>query len=624
MYRTVPEQIDHRVDTAIPCLHYCDVGYEFQTPIYFSMAFSEEYLTQLRTVFDLCDETKRGFITRQQFDNLSKKYFGTDDTLECLFHPGNSGVIEFDDFCRGVSSIVNSQVKTNDVEELITYEGTEQSLDGVSCATYNEYDVADLDDVMNSQLRNNDNEGSQDGDSAIEVAPVASLGSPDSDRKNLLNLSDNEEKFECFGDSRWETDEKMPPNCDSSPERNRLHQPFRQRNMWIRNSLRRSPSEKKQMSLNSRSGHVNRSSSFNSSRRSSSCDSDEMNGDFAVEDDVYDLREKIQGLQHQVTALATGQTNSEEKYNKVKQENASLMARIHSLEEQIREVEIRSEDRIKEEHQRFKEVMARQDKEKCLEIESFTLRLHTLERENQVLNADLLRLRSQLDKIKYEKMQLQDQLSEAEFTLTNTQEENRRLQDLCRREREESAQTRANDARVIDELTKEVGELRRYKAEMGCLSRARSPSVVDLPSRYAELQDQMAHLRRENHHLKDENDELQAQLLNSSIQEGRNLLHGGATTNSLAAEFDAMTKDEITQKLKDQQDVNAKLKLYIDNMLLSILENHPSILERRTINFFNHFVRIDQCLERNSTPFNRRQHGTHYDITMTSLCGPDE
>ena len=135
---------------------------------------------------------------------------------------------------------------------------------------------------------------------------------------------------------------------------------------------------------------------------------------------------------------------------------------------------------------------------------------------------------------------------------------------------------------MIEELSREVERLR---------SEARTPALPTTSPetlRLEELHEEMSTLRAKNVQLQEAYEELQATLLHASVEQGRLLTAG---ENSLAGELDAMTHDELVtpqdadtvakmqQALKEQQQVNAQLRCYIDGMLLNIVENHPQLLE---------------------------------------------
>lgn len=91
---------------------------------------------------------------------------------------------------------------------------------------------------------------------------------------------------------------------------------------------------------------------------------------------------------------------------------------------------------------------------------------------------------------------------------------------------------------LLDELSREVERLR---------SEARTPALPTTSPetlRLEELHEEMAALRAKNQQLQEANEELQATLLHTSVEQGRLLTAG---ENSLAAELEAMTHDEVTK-----------------------------------------------------------------------------
>jgi len=136
-------------------------------------------------------------------------------------------------------------------------------------------------------------------------------------------------------------------------------------------------------------------------------------------------------------------------------------------------------------------------------------------------------------------------------------------------------------------MSKELEELRAYKFEKEREKTVfRTLSVSDLPlSRYDEMEREISQMKRENAKLKSAGEELEAQLLNYSLEEGRRLLRGRNSENdttsevSFAAEVETMTKDEMMESLREQREVNGKLREYVDRILLLAIEKNPSILE---------------------------------------------
>ncbi|XP_050067201.1 rab11 family-interacting protein 4B isoform X12 [Anopheles maculipalpis] len=338
-------------------------------------------------------------------------------------------------------------------------------------------------------------------------------------------------------------------------------------------------SGKRQLGSNALANHLYRSSSFNSSGRSSNCDTaEDMYSDVSLED-VQDINHKLEILQRQVTNLADTQSNVDDRTSRTKTEYAVLQARYHMLEEQLRETELRAEERLAEEQKRHRELLARVEREAKLQNENCQIRIRTMEMEVTSLREEIQRLRLQSDKQAADLHATEEKLEKARDSLMISQ------QDLVEA-RSEEKKHRA-DKQAAEELMVELGkECERLRSERGPALPTTSPESL----RLEELHQEMDELRQKNKTLEEANEELQAMMLTRSIEEGRNLLNG--TSNSLAQELEAMSQNQdtvdsttlasLTQlqvAFQEKEEENRRLKHYIDTMLLNVVENYPQLLE---------------------------------------------
>jgi Rab11 family-interacting protein 3/4 len=215
---------------------------------------------------------------------------------------------------------------------------------------------------------------------------------------------------------------------------------------------------------NNGSGIFGRDASFNSgnSRASSEIGDEErdMHSDISLEEDVNDLNQRVHQLQEQVSHLADSQATTDERYSKVKQENASLNQKILMLEEHIRELELRSEERLQTEQKRNKDSIQRLEREKQLEIENYAIKLQNLERDYSRAQQEIVQLRSVVERLRLDKAELEEQLNEAHAALSSGEAEIRRLEEAAKIESERSNGEIAHSANLIEELGKEVESLR--------------------------------------------------------------------------------------------------------------------------------------------------------------------
>ncbi|XP_008559159.1 rab11 family-interacting protein 4 isoform X1 [Microplitis demolitor] len=353
------------------------------------------------------------------------------------------------------------------------------------------------------------------------------------------------------------------------------------RHTWLRTSLKRTPPGSarptRQLGSNALASQLYRSGSFNSSGRGSTCDAtDDMYSDVSLEDDVIDLNHRVKLIQERMDALADTQSVSGERYARVKQENATLQARIIMLEEAAKDAEARAEEKLQSEQRRHREWVGRLEREKELQLENYAMKVQAIEVECSGLREQVARLREQLDSAKEERLRLENLLDDAN-SATNSA-----------REAEKQAVLRANETRVLLDAAKE--EL---------ANRAKDRQRIE------DLLLEVARLGATNKSLQESQDELQAAI---AVHAGRELLMLNSNSlyedfdknpQSLAAELSAnqnqdqldghengniaedkpRTKAEVLQALKEQKEVNAQLRSYIDGILLNIVENNPQLLE---------------------------------------------
>lgn len=310
----------------------------------------------------------------------------------------------------------------------------------------------------------------------------------------------------------------------------------------------------------------------------SSNGTNKMNG--LIKTDLCDnLNEQLEILQRQVTNLADTQNNVEDRTSRTKAEYAVLQARYHMLEEQLRETELRAEERLAEEQKRHRELLARVEREAKLQNENCQIRIRTIEMEANQLREEIARLRLQADKQAADLHATEDKLERARDSLMVSQQE---LAEAKANEKKHKA-----DKQAAEDLMVELGkECERLRSERGPALPTTSPESL----RLEELHQEMDELRQKNKQLEESNEELQAMVLTKGVEEGRNLLNG--TSNSLAQELEAMSQNQdtvdsstlasLTQlqiAFQDKEEENRRLKHYIETILLQVVENYPQLLE---------------------------------------------
>uniref|UniRef100_A0A8W8IUF0 Rab11 family-interacting protein 3 n=1 Tax=Magallana gigas TaxID=29159 RepID=A0A8W8IUF0_MAGGI len=549
----------------------------------------EDVLEKLRTVFNVCDERNEGYISVEHFKDLAKEHFGQfgDDEkivgIIQILDPEGKGKINFEDFCEGVQQINELQVPLSPISPVnspfqipnisssnnnLLLNGFDDFIAGdvsstecpetseASAYTYNEYDT------------NTDEDGHGQG-------ILIDLSTPEPVRRNLhptpngrLDFTD-EENYEDFG----EVDDIESDMSDPSQNRSRdsIHK------------VRTRRGDKHHRKSFGQRSRVTTSAAYASQlqNKSRTEPGDEILDD--IDGNFQTLNDRVQFLEKKLVQISEEKSSVNTSHSKLKDENSHLMERIHSLEEQLKDVEVKSKETLAEEQKKFKQMLSRAETEKAEQM-YIAQRLQSIEKEYEVLKIENPRLRLEIDKLRVEKLDLQDKLTDVQAEYNAVYSEHEELKQKFEKERQCTGT-------LLDELGKELEELRKYKIdhELNQSPRPRNNSMADLPGRYQALNSEVNRLKealsyewrnlsQENKQLQDMNEDLNAQLLTRCINEGKTLVND-TKAKSLATELEHLTKEELMAKLQEVECVNINLKSYVDKIILTILEKNPSILE---------------------------------------------
>ncbi|XP_064006597.1 rab11 family-interacting protein 4 isoform X2 [Pogoniulus pusillus] len=552
------------------------------------------FLRKLKEVFDVCDEDADGFIRVEHFVALGLQ-FGQGDEVEKLakyLDPNDLGRINFKDFCHGVFAIKGCEELLKDVLPPESsepqhyephyvdyyYQGGEIQdcayLDSESA--YSEPELFADEDAMT--LAQQEVHHESDMDSAIESAQSSEAS----------DVCRSEEKDGVLGglflpgDNAGQTPRKtrhvysselLDVYCSQCCKKINLLNDLEAR---LRNLKANSPNRK--ISSTAFGRQLFHNSNFSSSNGST----EDLFRD-SIDSCDNDITEKVTYLEKKVTELENDSVTNGDLKSKLKQENTQLVHRVHELEELLKDQETSAEQTLEEEIKRHREAYSKYEKEKGTEIELLNTRVQQLEEENGELKCTVTRLKSQTERLDEERQRMSDRLEDTSLRLKDEMDLYKRMMDKLRQNRLEFNKEREATQELIEDLRKELEHLQLYKLECERPGRGRSSSSslseFNAKTREVEMEHEIKRLKQENQKLRDQNDDLNGQILSLSLYEAKNLFATQTKAQSLAAEIDSASRDELMEALKEQEEINYRLRQYMDKIILAILDHNPSILE---------------------------------------------
>ncbi|VDM47023.1 unnamed protein product [Toxocara canis] len=340
---------------------------------------------------------------------------------------------------------------------------------------------------------------------------------------------------------------------------------------------------------------------------------------------------QVSSLSKKVNDMEEERLTSSEERARLRTDNAVLTERVHILEEQMQAAEQRWKEKLSEEKARNRDIISRMEREKQLEIESCALKYQVLEKDCAGLCKEKEKQREEILSLQQAVRDAREQLNDANALCENLEEERIKLEREYKRFREEAQQDIDSSSELVEELSRQTDELRRQH-------HVPIPRQGSLAEQIVSLEGEIERLRAENKHLREQNEDLQAQLLHDSVERGQSLLAdrlpslaeelngkdstevvficSGSQANMIiyrtqevvgsfsllkavfgpfivickneanfkqlpAAQLTTAPEEmcELMNALKEQEVCNQKLRVYINGILMRVIELHPEILE---------------------------------------------
>ncbi|XP_072225470.1 rab11 family-interacting protein 4A [Leuresthes tenuis] len=585
-----------------------------------------QFLRRLKEVFDVCDEDADGFIRVEHLVDLGLQ-FGQGDEVKKLtrhLYPNAHGKINFKDFChavfaiKGCEEILKMAVGPRSLashHQSVTdngyiYQNGETKLGPPiimctrpypECTVLSEGYGADADcDTDNITQNANNSE-------ALDTSPQDShlIGSASA------SVISGEEQFEDYGE-RVDVDftpsspcpeddthtngfsdlgSSLPSSAGQTPQKMRqlynsdlldiyCSQCCKKVNLLndlearLRN-LKASPNRKISSRAFGRQLFQATHTIFGSSQGSST---EDLFTD-SIDSCDLDITEKVSYLEKKVTELESDSLANGDLKSKLKQENTQLVHRVHELEEQVKDAETKAAESVEEEMKRYREAYSKMDRDRNTEIELLCNRVQQLEEENGEMALNVCRLKSQTEKLDQEKQRMTDKLEDTSLRLKDEMDLYRKIMDKLWYNRHEFQKEKEAMQELIDDLRRELEYLQLFKLEMEHPGKGKALSEYSAKTREMEMEHEARRLKQENYKLRDQNDDLNAQILSLSLYEAKNLFACHTKAQCLAAEIDNASRDELVDALKEQEEINLRLRQYMDKIILAILDHNPSILE---------------------------------------------
>ncbi|CAF0904730.1 unnamed protein product [Adineta steineri] len=499
----------------------------------------------LKEVFSILDENDEGQIQLRRFVDVANNYYSDAEQLARItkaLDPTNTGLINFDQFCQGIAQISSLQgVSLKDVATDLSRRSRENSLaedsdqrslnqDG-STTTFNEYDVES-------------DETSHNNSSKTQPTVKNTNSTVKNTNKNNQNSYQNNRSSSPILDSSAFGDEEEFSGVAESDSITYTSDLIHPRATTPQHNLSQ---------LSKRSNY--------------------LQPIHPSEEVEQQLQETVDELQKTVEVLTEQKETTVDRLAKIQSENTDLKTRLLALEDRFHDLEGQQAHSAQSEHQKYAEYITQKDRSFLQEKEILQSRINAIEAELKETQSTNGQMKHDVKKLKDKLEDVDIQFSESQIRCNDLAEDNEKLLEQLRLQRQELEAEKLTNAQLAEQLTSESSR----KMFSHTINRTEN-MIKSSEIRIQDLDAQVRALKLENEKLKQENDELKERAVVTGFHEGRRLM-ANRDSLSYAAELEFLSKDELMSKLREQFLVNDRLREYIERMLSVIIENNPQLLE---------------------------------------------
>ncbi|XP_064384996.1 rab11 family-interacting protein 3-like [Halichondria panicea] len=490
----------------------------------------------LKTIFDLCDRDKDGCISAQDFKSIGLEHFGETQEVDMLIHemdPANSQHISFSMFCQGIETYIleHHQLPGSSSASLCSLlsftednSNAEVGSTGGYDSAFSSEDIYPLDHRFTAYLSNGYHSSAPKGECVEEELVLESSEETDSSTRGAVGRSHSSSSPDGFYEVGAVSVSRESPTL-MARHLQRRHQLM----------VAESPSQ--------------------SSTPAELADQEVSK----LSDQLSDLTSRLEDLQED-------HRDSEGLRSRLKRENVDLKTRLEEYESQLRDTEENNEKMLNDSQNLLNSSLVKVRHESEQKVLDLQYQLEVSKEQTQKMKDAEFTLKAQLSFV-------QEELSSREDELSETDDGRRRVEEELRRTREQLRTEREAWSLEGDVLRQEVHERDCQVQQLQCECEEAQKERDSQSITASDMGREIDTLKKELELAHTKNEEMQARFL----QEGKELL--ARNKDSLAAEMDNASKDEILKALQDSEERNLRLKRYIDGLLSNIIEKYPELLE---------------------------------------------